>query len=61
MLCVVLCGLASAPKTNSSFQSPAGEKDGAENCQYMHTYIKHSRSMCAQNQDTDIIKSEVHL
>lgn len=48
MLCVVLCSPTTAPKTNSSFQSPAGEKDGAEESQYTSTYIKHGRSMCVQ-------------
>lgn len=48
MLCVVLCSLSSAAKTNSSVQSPARETEGADDCQYMRTYIKHSRSMCVQ-------------
>lgn len=52
MLCVVLCGLSAAPKTNSSSQSPARETEGTEDCQYTHTYIKHSRAVCAQNRQS---------
>lgn len=48
MLCVVLCSLSSAPKTNSSFQSPVGKTEGAADCQYVHIYIKHRRLMRVQ-------------
>ena len=60
-LCVVLRSPSPAPKTNSSFQSPAGEKKRGQWRVNTAAHTLNMAALCVFRKDTDIIMTEVCL